>query len=310
MNSKKKYPLILRLRRINLQQIKKILKMKAEEVEKSLKELMDLKEEEAPQLTEAMKYTLLSGGKRIRPVLSLLTAELLDGNYKAALKAGSALEMIHSYSLIHDDLPAMDDDQLRRGKKTNHLVFGEAAAILAGDALLTYAFEVLSELELDPAAKIKIISNTAKYSGQQGMVGGQVLDLEGENKELSLVEMQKVHRAKTGALIKAAVLNGVYCSDYSQKEKEALLAYAENIGVLFQIVDDLLDQTGETAKMGKVVGRDEELNKSTYPKLLGLKAAKKAAEEHADQAKQQLNIFGAKADNLKALVDYILKRQH
>ena len=293
-----------------MQEIKRILKIKAEEVEKSLEELMNLEEESVPKLNEAMKYTLLSGGKRIRPVLSLLTAELLDGDYEAALKAGSALEMIHSYSLIHDDLPAMDDDQLRRGKKTNHLVFGEAAAILAGDALLTYAFEVLSELELDSAAKIKIIANTAKYSGQQGMVGGQILDLEGENKKLSLAEMQKVHKAKTGALIKAAVLNGVYCSDYSEKEEQALLAYAENIGVLFQIVDDLLDLTGETEKMGKVVGRDEELNKSTYPKLLGLNAARAAAQEHADQAKAELNIFGDKAEDLKALVDYILKRQH
>jgi geranylgeranyl diphosphate synthase type II len=293
-----------------LQQIKEILKSKAEEVEKDLEELMTLEEETAPQLTEAMQYTLLSGGKRIRPVLTLLTAELLSGNYEAALRAGSALEMIHSYSLIHDDLPAMDDDQLRRGKKTNHLVFGEAAAILAGDALLTYAFEVLAGLNLDPAAKVKIITNTAKYSGQQGMVGGQVLDLEAENKELTLAEMQKVHQAKTGALIKAAVLNGVYCSEYDASAEKALLAYAENIGVLFQIVDDLLDQTGDTEKMGKVVGRDEELNKSTYPKLLGLEAAKKAAEEHAAQAKVELDIFGEKAGDLKALVDYILKRQH
>jgi len=229
-----------------LQTIKDILKVKAAEVEANLEELMNLKGEIAPHLTEAMKYTLLSGGKRIRPVLSLLTVELLAGNYQAALKAGSAVEMIHSHSLIHDDLPAMDDDQLRRGKKTNHLVFGEAAAILAGDALLTYAFEVLAGLEIEPEARIKIIANTASFSGYQGMVGGQVLDLEAENKELSLAEMQKVHRAKTGALIKASVLNGLYCSNYTEAEKDALLKYAENIGVLFQIVDDLLDLTGET----------------------------------------------------------------
>lgn len=293
-----------------MQEIKKILAAKAEEVELKLEELMTLKEEIAPQLTEAMKYTLLSGGKRIRPVLSLLTVELLGGNYQAALKAGSALEMIHSYSLIHDDLPAMDNDDLRRGKKTNHLVFGEAAAILAGDALLTYAFEILSELELKPEAKIKIIANTAKFSGYQGMVGGQVLDIEAENKKLSLAEMQKVHRAKTGALIKASVLNGLYCSDFNSEEKNALLAYAENIGVLFQIIDDLLDLTGDTEKLGKVVGRDEELNKSTYPKLMGVAAAKKAAAEHAQRAKSDLNIFGSQAQNLKDLVDYIFKRQH
>ncbi|RAK11062.1 farnesyl-diphosphate synthase [Halanaerobium saccharolyticum] len=293
-----------------MQEIKKILAVKAEEVELQLEKLMTLKEEIAPQLTEAMKYTLLSGGKRIRPVLSLLTVELLGGNYQAALKAGSALEMIHSYSLIHDDLPAMDNDDLRRGKKTNHLVFGEAAAILAGDALLTYAFEVLSELELKPDNKIKIIANTAKFSGYQGMVGGQVLDIEAENKKLTLTEMKKVHRAKTGALIKASVLNGLYCSDFNTEEKKALLAYAENIGVLFQIVDDLLDLTGDTEKLGKVVGRDQELNKSTYPKLMGIESAKKAASKHAKKAKEELNIFGSRAQNLKDLVDYIFKRQH
>lgn len=293
-----------------MQNIKRILAQKAEEVETNLEEMMHLKDEIAPRLTEAMKYTLLSGGKRIRPVLSLLTAELLEGNYQAALKAGSALEMIHSYSLIHDDLPAMDDDQLRRGKKTNHLVYGEATAILAGDALLTYAFELLSELELEAESKIKIIASTAKFSGYQGMVGGQVLDLEAENRDLNLAEMKKVHRAKTGALIKTAVLNGVYCSNSKPEEEKALLTYAENIGVLFQIVDDLLDLTGDTEMMGKVVGRDEELNKSTYPKLMGLEAAKKAAEEHALKAKKALNIFGEKAQDLKDLVDYILKRQH
>ena len=204
----------------------------------------------------------------------------------------------------------MDDDQLRRGKKTNHLVFGEAAAILAGDALLTYAFEVLSELELGAESKIKIIANTARFSGYQGMVGGQVLDLEAENKELTLTEMKEVHRAKTGALIKASVLNGLYCSEYLPEEKDALLEYAENIGVLFQIVDDLLDLTGETETMGKVVGRDQELNKSTYPKLLGFEEAKNSAEKHAVKAKKALSIFGERADTLKDLVDYILKRQH
>ena len=294
-----------------MQEIRKTLKTKAEEVEEKLKELLELGDSEiAPQLTDAMKYTLLSGGKRIRPVLSLLTAELLNGNYQAALKSGSALEMIHSYSLIHDDLPAMDDDDLRRGKKTNHLVFGKAKAILAGDALLTYAFEVLADLNLKAAAKNRIITNTAKFAGYQGMVGGQVLDLEAENKELSLEEMQNVHRAKTGALIKASVLNGVYCSDYSSDEKKALLGYAENIGVLFQIVDDLLDLTGETEKMGKVVGRDQELNKSTYPRLLGVEAAKEVAQEYAQKAKNELSLFGDRAANLMALVDYILKRQH
>lgn len=294
-----------------MQDIKEILNNKAAEVEAELKELIDLKEKEiAPSLTEAMSYTLLSGGKRIRPILSILTAELLNGNYEAALRAGSALEMIHSYSLIHDDLPAMDDDDLRRGKKTNHLVFGEATAILAGDALLTYAFELLTELDLEADKKIKIINSTAKYAGYQGMVGGQILDIEAEGSELSLEEMQKLHRAKTGALIKTAVEIGLYASNYSEEEKQSLLAYAENLGMLFQVVDDLLDLTGDTEKMGKVVGRDEELNKSTYPKILGLEGAKKAAQEYAAKAKHELHIFGERAQNLKDLVDYILRRQH
>ncbi|MGM0547903.1 MAG: polyprenyl synthetase family protein [Bacillota bacterium] len=292
-----------------MDKIKNILKAKAEVIEENLINLLDCQDELAPQLTKSMKYTLLSGGKRIRPILTLLIAELLEGNYQAALKAGSALEMIHSYSLIHDDLPAMDDDKLRRGKKTNHLVFGEATAILAGDGLLTYAFQVLADLELKPDLKVKIIANTAKFSGYQGMVGGQVLDLEAENKDLTLQEMQKVHQAKTGALIKASVLNGIYCSDFKPEEKKALLTYAEKIGVLFQIVDDLLDLTGETEAMGKVVGRDQELNKATYPKLLGLKKAQKEAEKYAKEAKEALIIFGKKAEKLEALIDFILKRQ-
>ncbi|MFW6273395.1 MAG: polyprenyl synthetase family protein [Halanaerobium sp.] len=291
--------------------IKKILKTKAEEVESYLEKLMDLKDREiADKLSQAMKYTLFSGGKRIRPVLTLMTAELLSGDYNAALQSGSALEMIHTYSLIHDDLPAMDDDRLRRGKKTNHLVFGEAEAILAGDALLTYAFEVLSEVDIEAAKKVKIINLAAKNAGFQGMVGGQVLDIESENRELSLEKMQQVHKGKTGALIKASVLTGVYCSVYSEEEKAALEEYAEKIGVLFQIVDDLLDLTGDSKKMGKTAGRDQELHKSTYPKILGIDGAKKEAENYAEQAKSALDLFDEQAENLKELVDYILTRQH
>ncbi len=291
--------------------IKTVLKTKAEEVAAHLKKLMDLKDKEiAESLSEAMKYTLFSGGKRIRPVLTLLTAELLRGDYNAALQSGSALEMIHTYSLIHDDLPAMDDDELRRGKKTNHIVFGEAEAVLAGDALLTYAFEVLSEMNIEAEKKVKIINLAAKNAGFQGMVGGQMLDIKSENQKLSLKKMQLVHKGKTGALIKASVLAGVYCSVYSEDEKAALEKYSEKIGVLFQIVDDLLDVTGDTKKMGKIVGRDQELEKSTYPKILGVEGAKKEAENYAEEAKSALDIFADQADNLKELVDYILTRQH
>lgn len=292
-------------------ELKTVLTEKAAAVDNKLKELMELKSDElAPILTEAMSYTLFSGGKRIRPVLSLLTVELLGGNYQAALTAGSALEMIHTYSLIHDDLPAMDDDKLRRGKKTNHLVYGEAIAVLAGDALLTYAFQILSELEIADERQVKLINLLARSAGYQGMVGGQVLDIQAENKQLKLEQLQKLQQGKTGALLKAAVLIGVYCSDYQQDQEKALFNYAQNIGILFQIVDDLLDLTGDTAALGKEAGRDEELNKSTYPSLLGLEGAESAAREYAAAAKASLASLSGQTNYLVDLVDYILTRKH
>ncbi|RCW50550.1 MULTISPECIES: polyprenyl synthetase family protein [unclassified Halanaerobium] len=293
-----------------MKNIKKILTVKAEKIDRELNKLFDLKETElSPTLSRAMEYTVFSGGKRIRPVLTLLTAEMLNGNTDAALKAGSALELIHSYSLIHDDLPSMDDDDFRRGKAANHRVFGEGIAVLAGDALLTYAFEILSALKISAEKRIKIISLISTASGYQGMVGGQVLDLEGENKNLDLEEMQKVHRGKTGALIKASVLTGAYCSDTDKDEIDALTDYSENLGVTFQIVDDLLDVVGDEEKLGKAVGSDDKLNKSTYPKLLGIDGAKKAAEKYALAAADALDVFGDEARHLKELVQFVLYRQ-
>lgn len=293
-----------------MKKIKKLLAQKAQEVERELNKLFDLKETElSPTLSRAMEYTVFAGGKRIRPVLTVLSTEMLDGDKKSALKAGAAVELIHNYSLIHDDLPSMDDDDFRRGKATNHRVFGEGIAVLAGDALLTYAFEILADLNLKPSKVINIVKLLSVSAGYQGMVGGQVLDLEGEEKILNLDEMQKVHRGKTGALIKASVLAGAYCSNVNEEEFNSLKDYAENLGVTFQIVDDLLDVIGDEEKLGKAVGSDDKLNKSTYPKLLGVDGAKKAAQKYASAAREALSIFGEDASNLKELVDFVLYRQ-
>ncbi|MFW6021931.1 MAG: polyprenyl synthetase family protein [Halanaerobiaceae bacterium] len=290
--------------------IKQLINIHAEKINKILKELL---EEEEIQLSEtlvsSMRYSLLSGGKRLRPVLTTLVAEMINGDIENARRVGAAIEMIHTYSLIHDDLPSMDDDDYRRGKKTNHRVYGPGIAILAGDGLLTYSFSVLSKLSLPAEKKIKIIELISQCAGLQGMVGGQVLDLEGEEREIDLQEMQIIHRAKTGALFKASILAGAYCGDISAREIDALEKYAELLGLTFQIVDDILDVIGDEEKMGKQVGSDDKLNKSTYPKLLGLEESQKKARENAIAAKNSLDIFGEKSYYLKKIIDFVVERQ-
>ena len=292
-------------------EIKKILKEKAELVEDTLKELMNAKENViSTTLQESMEYTVFSGGKRIRPILTLFVAEMMDGNIDAARRAGASIELIHTYSLIHDDLPSMDDDKYRRGKLTNHRVYGSGISILAGDGLLTYSFDILSQLDIPSDNVIKIINTIARNAGVNGMVGGQVLDLEAENKELTLEELKTLHRAKTGGLFQASVLTGAYCSDPKEEEIEALKEYADCLGLIFQITDDILDVIGDPEKLGKSAGKDEELNKCTYPSLLGLEEAKKEAERLADKAKHAVSIFDKRAKSLKELIDFVLVRQY
>jgi len=293
-----------------MDEFKQILKKYALETDRVLEELF---EDEELYLSEtlitSMKYSLFSGGKRLRPILCRMIAEMLDGDINIALKVGSALEMIHTYSLIHDDLPDMDNDQYRRGKLTNHCVYGNGIAILAGDGLLTYGFNVLSKLPLSAEKSIKIIELISKSAGLQGMVGGQVLDLEAENRVLALEEIEVIHQAKTSALFRAAILSGAYCCETSWAELEALETYSLYLGLTFQIVDDILDLEGDEEKLGKKVGSDEKRSKSTYPKLLGLDKARKEAENAADKAVQSLEVFGERANLLRKLVYYILKRQ-
>ena len=258
-------------------------------------------------IIDSMEYSLKAGGKRIRPILSVRVAQMLNGDLKAASNVGLAVEFIHTYSLIHDDLPAMDDDDYRRGQLSNHKVFGEGMSILAGDGLLTLAFEMLSELDLKPDKKLDIINLVSKNVGFKGMVGGQSLDLKFEDKSIDLQTLTKLHNYKTGALFKTAILGGAFCSDLSTEQKNALEKYAEKLGLLFQITDDILDKTGDQKKLGKEIGSDEKSNKSTYISLLGLKEAKKEAESVAKAAKEELSIF-KNNEFLKNLIDYILNR--
>ena len=240
-------------------------------------------------LFDSMVYSLDAGGKRFRPLLLLATVDffgqtLENSHYEIA----AALEMIHTYSLIHDDLPAMDDDDLRRGKPTNHKVYGEGLAILAGDALLTESFHLVAEMEVESALKVELIRLLAKASGSAGMIAGQVEDVLGEGKKINFRDLQKMHQKKTGMLIQFAVEAGVLMSTQSFEMKKWLLEYAQNVGIAFQIRDDLLDVLGDEAAIGKKVGADEAHNKNTYVSLLGIEGATKAFENHCDLATESL----------------------
>lgn len=268
----------------------------------------------APRLVEAMRYATFNGGKRIRPVLAFAAAEALGGKMEDAVDAACALEMVHSYSLVHDDLPAMDNDDLRRGQPTCHIAFDEATAILAGDSLQCLAFEVLANSPLEAmthVVKIQMVQCLSQASGTAGMAGGQALDLEGEGKQLALSDLEKIHRHKTGKLIRASVLMGAMVApDVSLAQKQALDEYADAIGLAFQVWDDVLDLIGDTETLGKQQGSDLALNKATYPQLLGLEKAKAYAKELNERAQTALVTFDHKADTLRALSSYIVSRTH
>lgn len=241
---------------------------------------------DAENLREAMEYSLKAGGKRFRPMLFLAVCKILQGYINTDMvHLAGALEMVHTYSLIHDDLPAMDNDDLRRGKPTNHKVFGEAMAILAGDGLLTLAFELTADYS-DNAQMIKRLAKLAGV-GTQGMVAGQVLDIEGEGEQLSLLELQNIHRKKTGGLIRYAVEGALL---YLEQHSEHLLVFADKIGMAFQIRDDILDVSETTEELGKTAGKDVEMKKSTYPALLGLSGAYKALDKEVEHAKNALTM--------------------
>lgn len=264
-------------------------------------------------IVKAMKYSLMAGGKRIRPILCLAATEAVGGNLESALPAACALEMIHTYSLIHDDLPAMDDDVLRRGKPTCHVAFDEATAILAGDALLTLAFQILSSpvkiKESEALIWLNVIHVISIAAGFKGMIDGQMKDIISEGTSLSLDDLENMHALKTGALIEASIFSGAILGNGSQEQIKKLGIYAKNIGLAFQITDDILNVEGNPAVMGKAVGTDKNRKKSTYPLIMGLNESKKFATNIINNALKAIELFDNKADPLRAVARYILKRK-
>ncbi|MGG3913481.1 polyprenyl synthetase family protein [Rossellomorea vietnamensis] len=262
-------------------------------------------------LKEAMIYSLQAGGKRIRPILLLSVIRTFNQDTGLGLNTASALEMIHTYSLIHDDLPSMDDDDLRRGKPTNHKMFGEAAAILAGDGLLTYSFQLIAEdTALTNDQKVKLISLLARCAGPEGMVGGQVADIEGENKLLTVQELENIHVHKTGKLLIFSALAGGIISGVSENELEQLERFSYHIGLAFQIQDDILDIEGSEEMIGKPVGSDESKHKSTYPSLLTMKGAKEKLQFHLDEALTALTAMPVDSSLLAEIARLIVSRNH
>ncbi|MEE4356609.1 MAG: farnesyl diphosphate synthase [Desulfococcaceae bacterium] len=290
--------------------LKNYLAKKREEIENALDKMLP---ESPDRIVSAMRYSLMAGGKRLRPVLCLAAAEAVGGQVRAAMHGACALEMIHTYSLIHDDLPAMDDDELRRGRPTCHKAFDEATAILAGDALLTFAFEILADAKTaekdEIARQMEIIRILSKAAGYRGMVEGQMRDMESENIRRNPAELEKLHRLKTGALIEAAVLTGAVSGRGTESQTECLRQYARNIGLAFQVADDILNVEGDPEIMGKAAGTDAKRNKNTYPSLMGLEESKTFAAALIGKAVSALADFDEKAEPLRAIAVYIRERK-
>ncbi|HDR4422156.1 TPA: (2E,6E)-farnesyl diphosphate synthase [Bacillus cereus] len=264
-------------------------------------------------LREAMAYSLEAGGKRLRPLLLFATLQAFGKEKNLGIGAACALEMIHTYSLVHDDLPCMDDDDLRRGKPTNHKVFGEAMAVLAGDGLLTYAFQVImghEQKEISAEKKVRLVLELAKAAGPEGMVGGQVADMEAEGKQLTIDELEYIHKHKTGKLLEFAVLAGSILSDATKEQEEKLLAFAKYIGLAFQIRDDILDVEGTEAEIGKPIGSDVSNEKSTYTTLFTVDRAKDILEETIAKAKDAISSLQLQDEYLLSICDLIAKRNN
>ncbi len=264
-------------------------------------------------LIEAMRYSLFAGGKRLRPILCMAGAEAVGGEGQHVLPVACALELIHTYSLIHDDLPLMDDDDLRRGKPTNHKVFGDAIALLAGDGLLTEAFSLMTSPvttgEIAPDRLLEAIRMISGAAGPGGMVGGQVVDMQWEGKKADLETVKFLHTHKTGALIKASVVSGAIVTGAPEAQVRSVLSYGKKIGLAFQISDDILDVEGDSETMGKMAGADEEKGKTTYPSVLGLGESKKVQSVLVQEAVQDLKAFGERAEPLRQIAYYIIERK-
>lgn len=284
-----------------------------EKVEEILATLLPDSHEQPRLLHEAMRYSTLAGGKRLRALLAMAACEAVGGDVRKTDVFAAALEMVHAYSLIHDDLPCMDNDDLRRGKPTNHRVFGEAMAVLAGDGLLTEAFLRLAQMpkkhDVSSETTVRIIEGLAEAISSRGMVGGQAMDILSEGKEISGDSLRFIHSRKTGALFTAALRGGALLGGGSQEELEALTSYGKNFGLAFQITDDILDETGDSSKTGKAVGADQEAGKQTYPRLYGLDRSRELAQNCVQACLTALDGFSEQAWFLRELARFILVRE-
>lgn len=289
--------------------LKQYIKEKATLIETELPKLLPPSHPSSQILFDAMEYSLYAGGKRLRPVLLMAAADAVGGKGTDYLHVAACLEMIHTYSLIHDDLPAMDDDDYRRGKLTNHKVYGEAMAILAGDALLTAAFETaLAQPGVAAEVLLRTVREIASAAGAQGMVGGQAVDLLAEGKVLDMATLEFMHQAKTGALFRAAIRAGAILAGACEEDLARLTTYAIQFGLAFQITDDILDVTGDQEAIGKPVGSDEKNNKATYVTIYGLEQAKTMARQAVDKAVASLEPYGSNAVILREMAQYLLTR--
>ncbi|MDX2350516.1 MAG: (2E,6E)-farnesyl diphosphate synthase [Porticoccus sp.] len=290
----------------------KFLSTSQQRVDRQLETLLSDNEGPASQLFAALRYSVFSGGKRIRPVLAYAAAHALESINQDTDRVAAAIELVHAYSLIHDDLPAMDDDDLRRGKPTCHIAFNEATAILAGDALQTLAFEQLTTLEnTSPETTLRIIASLAKAAGVQGMVAGQAIDIAAVNGTPTLEELEHMHRQKTGAMIVASITMGALSTGKATEQQlDSLTSYGEAIGLAFQVQDDILDVTANTAMLGKQQGADQAMYKPTYTSLLGLDGAREKATQLQKDALDALSDFDQHADQLRAIADYIVNRNY
>jgi geranylgeranyl diphosphate synthase type II len=293
--------------------LKAYLNEKRAIVEEALRGIFPAPEGPAADIVSAMGYSLFAGGKRLRPILCIAGAEAAGGEAKDVLPVACGIELIHTYSLIHDDLPVMDDDDMRRGKPTNHKVFGEAVALLAGDGLLTKAFHVMTGPDLTnrvkPHALLAVIGLIAQAAGYEGMVGGQVVDIQSEGKEVDPSIAEFIHTHKTAALISASVVSGAILVGASEDQVKALTSYGQNIGLAFQVSDDILDIEGDSGELGKNVGSDTRQEKITYPAIVGLKRSKEIQKELVDRAIESLAPFDERAESLRHIAKYIIARR-
>jgi len=292
-------------------EVQEYLRNAVQKVDSALDRFLPKQSTKPASIHKAMRYSLFAGGKRLRPALTLAAAELCDGTFDDALCAASAVECVHTYSLIHDDLPCMDDDDLRRGRPTCHIVFGEGLAVLAGDALLTLAFEILAQAKPTPRYGVaQLVRELSTASGSRWLIAGQVLDLEGEGKKISKADLKFIHESKTAALLTAALRLGAMSANVKPSKLKALTDFGQALGLAFQVIDDILDVTQPTEKLGKTAGKDVVSEKATYPSLFGLKKSRALAAQLTEDALAALKPFGKKSLMMRAIAESMLAREY